>query len=197
LLSLALALASVSVMAAAAAVQVQVVGRHGQALGDAVVFLEPVAGKMLPVPALGIEIAQEGRQFVPLVTVVPVGTAVRFPNRDRVKHHVYSFSSAKKFEIALYSGKPSNPIEFDQPGLVVLGCNIHDTMVGWVLVSDTPWFGKTPANGQVRWSEVPTGAYRLRTWHPDMPPGAPLEDQALTVGAGPVSATVRVGAGVL
>jgi plastocyanin len=94
------------------------------------------------------EISQENKQFVPAVRVVTVGTLVRFPNRDSVRHHVYSFSPTKKFEIKLYAGTPAAPVLFDQPGVAVLGCNIHDQMVGWVVVLDTPYFAQTNAQGQ-------------------------------------------------
>lgn len=177
--------------ATAGSVTVQVAGAKGP-LADAVVMLEPVGAKAPVKPLANAEVGQEGRQFVPLVTVVPVGTPVSFPNRDRIQHHVYSFSPAKKFEIKLYFGKPSTPIVFDQPGVVVLGCNIHDQMVGWVLVSETPWYGKTPASGQVSLGEVPPGNYKLRSWHPDLPPGTPLPEQAVTVGAAALTLNARI-----
>ena len=184
------------VWAAAGPVTVQVTGAKGQPLADAVLMLEPVGARVPVKPTPRAEVGQEGRQFVPLVSVVTVGTPVNFPNRDRVQHHVYSFSPAKKFEIKLYYGKPSEPVVFDQPGIVVLGCNIHDTMVGWVLVVDTPWYGKTPASGQLALGDVPPGSYRLRAWHPDLPPGVVLPEQAVTVAASPLALTVRLDAGL-
>ncbi|HJV68195.1 methylamine utilization protein [Ideonella sp.] len=170
--------------AAAATLQVQVRGAGGQPLADAVLLLEPQGGtKPALKPAANVEIAQKGRRFVPTVTVVPVGTKVQFPNQDTVRHHVYSFSPAKKFELKLYAGRPENPVEFDRPGVVVLGCNIHDTMVGWVIVADTPWTATTPAGGRATLAEVPPGPYLLRTWHPDLPAGSPGSEQAVTVGS--------------
>ena len=177
----------------ATAVQVLVTGSSGQPLTDAVVMFEPVgATKPAVKPAGQVEIAQQGRRFVPQITVVPVGTKVQFPNQDTVRHHVYSFSPAKKFELKLYVGKPESPIEFDKPGIVVLGCNIHDTMVGWVVVADTPWFAKTQAGGRALLADVPPGAYTLRAWHPDLPAGVPAAEQAVTVGAGAAEFTARV-----
>jgi plastocyanin len=96
-------------------------------------------------PLAALEMAQQKKQFVPEVLVVPVGSEVRFPNHDTVRHHVYSFSPAKKFELKLYTGTPANPVLFDRPGVVVLGCNIHDQMVGWILVVDTPYYAQTLA----------------------------------------------------
>ena len=86
---------------------------------------------------------QRGSQFVPHVLPVQAGTSVTFPNSDQIRHQVYSFSASKRFELPLYAGTSASPIRFDQPGIVVLGCNIHDWMIGYVVVLDTPYFGKT------------------------------------------------------
>ena len=94
----------------------------GKPVADAVVFLDSAEARKQVKPLAGVEMAQEKRQFVPGVLVVPVGTEVRFPNHDTVRHHVYSFSPAKKFELKLYSGTPSNPVLFDKSGVVTLGC---------------------------------------------------------------------------
>ena len=179
----------------AANVQVLVQDGAGKPLPDAVVFLESAdasraraAGK----PLAGIEMAQVGKQFEPQVLVVPTGTSVRFPNRDTVRHHVYSFSAAKNFELKLYIGTPANPVTFDKTGVVVLGCNIHDNMVGWVVVVDTPYFGRSDATGRVAVNNVPPGAYRLRTWHPALPVGTAALDQAFLVESGDAAITVRL-----
>jgi hypothetical protein len=132
------------------------------------------------------------RRFDPAVSVVTIGTAVHFPNRDTVRHHVYSFSPTKKFEIKLYVGTPAEPVVFDQPGIAVLGCNIHDQMAAWVLVVPTPWYGKAAADGVVRLPNVPAGSYRLRTWHASLPVGAPAADQALVVQAGAMQLAVKL-----
>lgn len=181
-----------AVAAQATAVEVRVTDAAGRPLPDAVVFLESPAARAAVRPAPLVEISQANRQFDPQVTVVPVGTRVSFPNRDTVRHHVYSFSPAKRFEIKLYVGTPAQPVEFDQPGIAVLGCNIHDQMAAWVVVVPTPWHGKTDRHGVVRWPDVPAGSYRLRTWHASLPPGDPARDQALSVGAAAVAATVSV-----
>lgn len=179
----------------AATVQVQVQDAKGRPLQDAVVFLESAeasSARLATKPPSGIEIAQVGRQFDPRVLVVQLGTAVQFPNRDNVRHHVYSFSPAKNFELKLYSGTPANPVVFDKAGVAVLGCNIHDHMVAWVIVVDTLHFGRSPAAGSVSLANVPPGTYRLRLWHPDMPVGAPALDQPLTVEASGSVVTARI-----
>jgi len=179
-------------LAWSAAVEVRVQGADGKPLPDAVVFLESREARAALKPGPQVDIAQMARQFDPAVTVVPLGTAVNFPNRDTVRHHVYSFSAVKKFEIKLYVGTPSAPVVFDQPGIAVLGCNIHDNMAAWVVIVATPWYGKAGADGIVRLPSVPAGNYRLRTWHVSLPLGAPAADQALAVEATPMQAAVRL-----
>ena len=111
-----------------------------------------------------------------------------------MRHHVYSFSPAKKFELKLYTGTPSNPVLFDRPGVAVLGCNIHDQMVGWIVVVDTPYYARTPAApGRAQIDNVPPGTYALRTWHTRLPVGAPAQEQTFTVpAAGAAAASVRL-----
>ncbi len=170
-------------MAQAATVQVAVQTPSGQPVAQAVVYLESPQAQRQVKPAPRLEMAQEHKRFIPEVLVVPVGSEVYFPNRDTVRHHVYSFSAPKKFELKLYSGTPADPVRFEQAGVVVLGCNIHDQMVGWIVVLDTPYYAQTNNNGQVQLDNVPAGAYRLRVWHPHLPVGASATDQALTVTA--------------
>jgi hypothetical protein len=115
------------------------------------------------------------------VTVVTAGTSVAFPNRDTVRHHVYSFSPIKTFELKLYAGTPANPVVFDKPGIAVLGCNIHDQMAAWIVVVETPYYGRSAQAGVVIMNNVPSGSYHLRVWHPGLAVGAPAADQALAV----------------
>ena len=183
--------------AQAGTVQVDVSDAAGKPVADAVVFLDSAEARKQVKPLAGVEMAQEKRQFVPgvlVVPVVPVGTEVRFPNHDTVRHHVYLFSPARKFELTLYSGTPSNPVLFDKSGVVTLGCNIHDQMVRGVLVVDTPYYPRTPAaTGKAQLDNVPPGTYTLRTWHARLPVGAPTLEQALTVSVtGMATAAVRM-----
>ena len=187
---LAAALALWGAGAGAATLAVTVLNGEGTRLSDAVVMLEPVDARRAPRPVTGAEVGQQDKRFVPQVAVVPVGTAVDFPNRDVVRHHVYSFSEAKRFEIKLYVGKPEKPVVFDKPGVVVLGCNIHDQMLSHILVVETPWYGLSNAAGQLSLRELPAGSYRLRTWHARLPVGDPAQQQTLRLGAEPQSVDV-------
>ena len=188
----ALALAASCGGAAAASVGVFVADRAGKPLPDAVVMLEPANGRLPVTPMAGVRIAQVKRQFTPQVSVVTVGTPVSFPNDDTVRHHVYSFSPVKSFELKLYSGAPNAPVVFDKPGIAVLGCNIHDQMVAWVVVVDTPLHARSAATGQARLEGVPPGTYRLRVWHPALPEGAPPTSSALVVDGADVEQRVAL-----
>ena len=152
----------------AATLTVGVVDQATTAVADTVVYAVPVKPSASNRPPVAVEIVQQQRTFSPLVTVVQTGASVSFPNRDTVRHQVYSFSPAKTFELRLYAGVPVAPLIFDKPGLVVLGCNIHDRMVAYVMVVDTPWYGKTADNGVVRIEGLPPGEYRVSVWHPRM-----------------------------
>lgn len=154
----------------------------GSPVADAALVLEPASGTA-PQLRGHATIEQRDREFVPYLTIAQKGTAIDFPNRDSFKHHVYSFSPAKVFEIKLYAGKPVNPVVFDKTGVVALGCNIHDWMEAYVLVVDTPWFAKTGADGMARIEAVPAGAYRLRLWHPRQKDAA--ADIGVELGAAP------------
>lgn len=144
---------------------VRVVGGERQPLAHAVVSLhnEHVGGAVDPEPEV---MDQRDRQFKPHVLAVQKGTPVRFPNSDNIRHHVYSFSSAKRFELRLYHGSTAEPVLFDQPGKVALGCNIHDAMLGYIYVLDSPWFGVSAEDGVARIEALPAGDYRLRVQHP-------------------------------
>ncbi len=177
--ALAVMLACGCALAPAAAVTVSV-HDHDAPLAGVVVALDPLDGAAPPASAAHAAIDQVAKRFVPRVSVVRTGTSVDFPNSDQIRHQVYSFSPAKKFTLKLYAGRTAPPVLFDHPGLVVLGCNIHDTMVAFVAVVDTPYFGLTDAEGHVG-VNVPPGRYRLRAWHPDLQ--QPVAPQTVTVAA--------------
>jgi len=155
----------------------------GRPLQGAVVTALPLDGsahKPAPIKAV---MDQVNRAFQPDLLVIPVGSTVTFPNSDTVSHQIYSFSPAKRFQLPLYRGTPYPPVHFDQAGVVTLGCNIHDEMVGYLLVTDAPYFGRTDAAGA--WTlEVPRGRYRISIWHPRMRDTDTDLERELTVGEG-------------
>ena len=150
------------------------------------------AAALKPAPAV---IDQRDTQFTPLVSVVHVGSQIRFPNSDNVRHQVYSFSPAKRFQLPLYSGKPASPVLFDTPGVVELGCNIHDWMVAYVVVVDTPYHAITDKLGRASLS-APPGRYRLRVWHPDLEAGSPPWEGEVVIGEQASSRKVDLRMGV-
>jgi hypothetical protein len=142
---------------------------QGRPVSDAVIVAVPADGPArLPARPGEVQIVQVDREFVPKVTVVVTGTPVAFPNHDEVRHHVYSFSPAKRFELPLYHGVPAQPVVFDRPGVVVLGCNIHDWMVAYVYVSESPHAARTRSDGSAEIDDVPARSYVVRAWHPQL-----------------------------
>jgi plastocyanin len=160
-----LALSQLCLPANAARIQADIRDSNGAALQDAVVYAVPAKGAGPLKGKREVPIEQINRTFTPAVTVIQTGTAVNFPNRDTVRHHVYSFSPAKTFEIKLFTGVPATPVVFDKPGEVVIGCNIHDQMIAWILIVDTPHFAKSDKGGKAVLDNLPAGDYEIAVWH--------------------------------
>jgi plastocyanin len=180
----ALILCAASGLSHAADLHVSVTDASNQPVAGAVVYATPANPP--PPGEHRAAIDQVHRQFVPRVSVVQTGTAISFPNSDNIRHSVYSFSRPRPFTLKLYAGTPASPVVFDEPGVVVLGCNIHDTMVAWVLVVNTSYYVRTGADGTALLSGLAAGDYVLRAWNNSMaeePPG-----EALHVGAEPLGA---------
>jgi plastocyanin len=140
--------------------------KAGKAVVDAVVVALPANKAGRKAGAATAIVDQVNKEFVPYVLPVQVGTAVNFPNNDNIRHHVYSFSPAKTFELPLYAGNPAAPVVFDKPGVVALGCNIHDWMISYIYVTESPYFAKSGADGKASLTDLPAGDYTLRVWHP-------------------------------
>jgi plastocyanin len=162
-----LLLAVAAAPAAAAELVVTVRTPAGAPVPNAVVSLYP-AGKPAPLgpPQGAYRVAQQNTQFNPYVLVVPVGASVAFPNLDAFRHHVYSFSPAKRFELKLYAKEQNRTVRFEHAGVVPLGCNIHDQMTAFLKVSDTGLAIRTDAQGRATFADVPGGALLAQVWHP-------------------------------
>ena len=174
-------------VASGATLRVVVSDARGTALPDAVVSLRlqaaattiragardaaPTVRPRLVMPTEPVVIEQLDREFVPRVTVVPVGARVSLPNKDAVPHSVYSFSLAKPFEFDVYVGASPQVLTLDKAGVIKLGCNIHDWMVGYIVVVDTPFAQRSDSVGAVTFTTVPEGDYELRIWHPQQRTG--------------------------
>lgn len=179
--------------ALAAPLELQFVGVDGRPVAGAVVTLRSSdASRPAARPVAG-RIDQVDLEFVPHVLVVPVGSSITFPNRDKVSHQVYSFSPAKRFQLPLYRGTPE-PQSFERAGVVTLGCNIHDQMRAYVYVVDAQYFGRTDADGRWSAADVEPGQYEIEIWHPRSRVQKPVLEQRVMVGADGASLQLRAAA---
>ncbi|KQN16436.1 MULTISPECIES: hypothetical protein [Sphingomonas] len=181
-LSLLFAASALPVAAHAAPVVIDVRGFDGKPLPGAVVTIETPKAPGVTVRGPYM-IEQRDIAFQPHVLIVPVGATVGFPNRDRVRHHVYSFSKARKFDLKLYGQEESRTVLFDRPGVVPLGCNIHDSMSGFVFVTATPFAELTDQAGHVSITGVPPGTATVRVWHPSIRAPGSTASQPIDVAA--------------
>jgi plastocyanin len=167
----------------AATVDVQIAGADGRPAINSVVALVAQGDetpKSLRLPAEAV-VDQRHETFLPLVTIVRKGGRVIFTNNDTTMHQVYSFSSIKQFELEVDEGHRSEPVVFDKPGVASIGCNIHDHMITYVYVADTPWAVLTDSTGRALLTDVPDGNYRVNVWHPQLIPGRPPPSPMLKV----------------
>ncbi|WP_375421045.1 methylamine utilization protein [uncultured Sphingomonas sp.] len=168
----------------AATVSIEVRAIGGRPLPGAVVTID--SARPVPVtlsPRVTYQIEQRDIAFQPSILIVPVGATVAFPNRDKVRHHVYSFSKPKRIDLKLYGREDTRSVTFDKPGVVALGCNIHDAMSGFVYVTATPFAALTDAAGKVTIANVPAGGARVTVWHPSIRSPGGSAAQPITVGA--------------
>lgn len=191
-MSLALLAFSAPALASAATVTLDVRGPDGRPLADAVVTID-VPGHAPAVPRGPYVMEQRAIAFQPHVLVVPVGASVSFPNRDQVRHHVYSFSRAKRFDLKLYGREEQRSVVFDRPGIVALGCNIHDTMSGFIVVSASPYAVRTDAAGRAVLADVPPGPATLTVWSPAIRRPDNTLAQPIAVPAAGVAKTIAIG----
>ena len=166
-------LIAVTPLVQAASIIANVADQSGQPVKDAVISVSSPAVSGAS-SSRGVIVDQINKEFVPHVKTVQVGSTVNFPNKDNIRHHVYSFSPAKTFELPLYEGTPAQPELFDKVGVVILGCNIHDWMRAYVYVVDTPYTATTDANGRASLNELPAGSYHVQVWHPRFAQATPL-----------------------
>jgi len=160
--------------AAATTFTAEISDQDGKPVVNAVVSLVPDPKGPMPAPTTRLTaektIDQRNETFLPLVTVIPKNGRVIFANNDQTTHQVYSFSAVKQFEMTLNRGQTSPPVAFDTLGVAALGCNIHDHMIAYVFVAESPWTALTGADGRAVIEDVPAGNYQAQVWHPKYPP---------------------------
>lgn len=148
-------------------VDVEVLGEDGQPVPNVAVFVVQDGVAPGPPAAVPAVMDQVDTRFVPHMLVVQRGTNVEFPNSDVIAHHVYSFSKPNNFVLPLYKGDAHDPVVFEHDGVVTLGCNIHDQMLGYIVVVDTDVYGTTDSQGRVQLSiDDAATAYQVRIWNP-------------------------------
>jgi len=184
---------SLAAPVAAASLAVRVVDPSGRPVRDAVVALYP-AGNAARAPRPGgrYVVAQKNIQFRPYLSIVPVGADVSFPNLDPPKHHVYSFSPAKRFELKLFAKDQSRTVHFDKPGVVALGCNIHDQMSAFIVVTDSVWTARTNGQGVAVFGDAPNTPARLTAWHPYLRAPGGVVQQSIRPGQRHASFSMRL-----
>ena len=156
-------------------VKVVVLDKDGQPVSDVAVYATRTDGrKQIDSRAGSAVMDQVGKQFVPHLLVVQTGTSVEFPNSDTVAHHVYSFSHPNKFRLPMYKGTAHPPVTFEHSGVVALGCNIHDHMLGYILVVDSAAFTRTDENGSASLSLDNPEEFEIKIWSPRIRDGAKL-----------------------
>ena len=163
------------------AVTLTVYNQSQQIQPNVVVWLQPKPPIIEPrQPETKFIMGQKDRQFTPHILVVEQNGLVDFPNADSIMHHVYSFSKSKSFELKLYREQPQDPIKFEQTGVVELGCNIHDWMLGYIVVVDSLYYGITDEQGQLT-LDIPQGDYTLTAWHEGFSDISSTESQQIIV----------------
>lgn len=193
--ALGLAAAVLCAPAPAGTLHVRALQRDGKPLVGAVITADAESPALPPAAPVKAIMDQVNLAFEPDVLVLPVKSSVQFPNSDVVRHQVYSFSSAHRFQLPLYRGKPYPPIVFAQPGVITLGCNIHDNMLAYIVVTDAPYFGRTDAAGSWVAPAMPSGRYHVRVWHPLASEPADLE-QVVQIGGGKDVVEIRLTRGL-
>ena len=178
--------------AAGTSLTATIVDRSGQPVEYAVLSLHNGAPSHAPASTVAV-MDQRRLQFAPEVIALQTGTTVSFPNQDDVRHHVYSFSHPNAFELKLYHGENGGTHQFEYPGIVVLGCNIHDGMIGYMRVVDTPYFATTNAQGKLTISNAAAGKQTLQLWHPDL--GMRFIEKSVELGDGSHTAQLTLDIG--
>ena len=175
----------------AAAIQITIKNTKDEPMANAVVWLTAKnTSEVIIAPDAPYAMSQKNREFTPRILVVPQNAKVEFPNADSIMHHVYSFSKAKTFELKLYKEQPKAPLVFEQTGVVELGCNIHDWMLGYIVVVDSTIFAITDITGKVDLA-APLGEYTLNVWHSGFGDISNVESESVTVNSAPLTYKIK------
>lgn len=164
-------------------VKVNIVDTSSEPIKNAVVSLTPLFEAPIAVSETQKAVMkQQNTMFHPFVLPIKTGTSVSFPNFDEFRHHVYSFSKAKQFELRLYGKDESNELIFNEAGIIALGCNIHDNMLAYIYVTDDPLYTVSDVQGSAVFKGLPVGRYAMSLWHPDQKSKQDSSHQEIEIG---------------
>jgi plastocyanin len=174
----------------AANISTEITDQNGRPVPNAVVMIVPDSRAGMPEAttrlAMDRIVDQRDETFIPMVTIIPRGGRIAFTNNDQTMHQVYSFSAVKQFEFMLAHQQKSPPVTFDKVGVAAIGCNIHDLMIAYAFVTDSPWTAITDEQGRAALGDAPAGGYTAQIWHPRLSPLGKPPTTKITVGTAPV-----------
>jgi len=177
----------------ASSLTVKVTDATGAPVSDVAVYATPERTIGQPAEARREAVMDQSEQrFIPHVLIIETGTAVEFPNHDTVRHHVYSFSDAMTFELSLYEGREHAPIVFANPGIVDVGCNIHDSMEAHIVVVDTPYFAVSDDAGRAVIDALPSGEYSIAIYTPRLAPKSQPAARAVSIATAAAQLDVQI-----
>jgi plastocyanin len=137
-------------------------------------------GKALGKPEKPPVLDQKNCEYHPYAQIIPVNTTLEIINSDDVLHNVKTKGGAKtSFNIAQPKFKRKLTVEFKNPEIVQVECNVHGWMNAIIVVEDNPYDALTDANGSFNITDVPPGKYTLKVWH------SKLGEQTKEVTVGP------------
>jgi plastocyanin len=186
--NLIIVLAALPMLAHADLLRIRVLDIAGKPLPNVVVYLQNHETAAMPQMPHSHEIEQQDKKFAPYVSVIRQQETVVFTNHDDITHHVYSFNGPARFEFRLQPQESNAVTDFEAPGVIAMGCNIHDWMSGYVMVVDTPFYTMTDAEGIASFADVPSNEYHLVAWHPQMAKGEAVDRHIVM----PVAAEILV-----
>jgi plastocyanin len=154
---------------------------------EAVVYFRPAAPPPVKPPATPFAMSTQKKQFTPRILPVVVGSQVRFPNQDPILHNAFSTSKDNAFDVGLYGSGEEQTVTFGHAGYVRVYCNVHHSMVGHILVLDTPYFTRPAADGSFKLDDLPKGKGDLVIWHDR---ATPWHEQVVPGETAPVDVTL-------
>lgn len=170
---------ALSASLSAAELSIRIVENNAHPVHDTVVEL--IGTDIEPALVTHLAISQVDKEYIPELSIIPRGSNVTFLNKDPFKHHVYSVSKGNDFDLPLYEGEPAEQITFNTPGVVKMGCNIHDWMLAFAYISQSERVETTDASGLVVFKDLAPGQYQLNVWNPRLRNNKKVISQSISI----------------